>query len=134
MESFRPDIVIVELGTNDLSRFGPAAVGSNIEEFARNLHVNYGVKLVCVNQILYRAQSPQFNAKVRVLNRYLTAVLEQLPFVIFWRHRGFWNCSNNLCLDDGVHLNALGNYKLYRSLRGATLRALSLFRHLQPIP
>ena len=98
VESFRPDIVtvIVELGTTDLTRFGPAEVGSNLEEFARNLHANYGVKLVCVNQIFFRAQSPLFNAKVRVLNRYLNAVLEQLPFAIFWRHRGFWNCANNL--------------------------------------
>ena len=133
VESFRPDIIIVELGTNDLTRFGPAEVGSNLE-FARNHHANYGVKLVCVNHILFRAQSPLFNAKVRVLNRYLNAVLEQLPFAIFWCHRGFWNCANNFYLDDGVNLNALGNYKLYRSLWGGTLGVLSLFRHLQPIP
>ncbi len=68
IESFRPDIVIIELGTNDLTRYGPAKVGSDLEEFARNLHINYGVKLVCVNQILFRAHSPLFNAKVRVLN------------------------------------------------------------------
>lgn len=59
--SFRPNIVIIELGTNDLTRFGPAEVGSNLEEFARNLHANYGVK-----------------------------------------HRGFWNCANNLYLDTSM--------------------------------
>lgn len=128
--SFRPDIVILELGTNDLSRHEPALVGSMLEEFARVLHVDYGVKVVCVNQILLRDNSPVFNARARILNQYLKVVLEPLPFAFFWHHRGFWRCSHNLLSSDGVHLNALGHYKLYRSLRGATLKALSLFRNL----
>ena len=60
----------------------------------------------------FPSHSPLF--KVHVFNRYLNVLLElQLPFAIFWHHRGFWNYANNLYLDDGVHLNALGKYKLY---------------------
>ena len=69
VESFRPDIVIIELGTNNLSRSGPAEVGSLLEEFARILHVNYGVRIVAINQVIFRARSPTFNANVRILNR-----------------------------------------------------------------
>ena len=71
MESFRPDIVIFELGTKDLGKSRPEIVGSQLEEFARVLHVNFEVKIVCVNQIIFRDNRPDFNANVCLLNRYL---------------------------------------------------------------
>ena len=33
LETFKPDILLLEIGTNDLSRFKPETVGSSIEEF-----------------------------------------------------------------------------------------------------
>ena len=130
LRSFRQDIVILELGTNDLSSHEPAVVGSMLEKFACVFHVDYGVKVVCVNQILLRANSPDFNALMHLINHYLKVVLELLPFAFFWYYRGFWHCSHNLLSIDGMHLNALGHYKLYRSLRGTTLKELSLFHNL----
>ena len=130
VESFRPDIVVLELGTNDLTSCEPEVVGSMLEELVRVLHVDYGVKVVCVNQIIFRANSPVFNARVPILNRYLKVVLEPLPFAFFWHHRGFWRSARDLLHSDGIHLNSWGHFQLYRSMRGAILKALSLYRSL----
>lgn len=38
VESFKPQIVILELGTNDLSHLAPTTVGSSLEELTQVLH------------------------------------------------------------------------------------------------
>ena len=67
--SFGPDIVILQLSSNDLVTFSPLHVGSIIEDFVRLLHASYGVKLVCVCQTLRRDNAPVFNSKVGLLTR-----------------------------------------------------------------
>ena len=42
LHSFRPDIVIVQLGTNDLTSCPPLQVGSALEDFVHLLHDSYG--------------------------------------------------------------------------------------------
>ena len=120
--SFAPEIVIVQLGSNDLTSMSAAKTGSAIEDLARLLFECYGVKLVCVRQTIFRRDSPSFNKQVKLLTQYLKVVLEPLPYVIYWRHRGFWNCKTRFFARDGVHLNSLGQYKFFRSLRGAVLK------------
>ena len=69
-----------------------------------------------------------FNNKANTLSKYLRVVLESIPYACYWKHRGFWNSKSRFLHCDGVHLNNLGHFKLYRSLRGAILgcwRALS---------
>ena len=46
MQSVSPDIVIVQLGTNDLSFRAPLLVGSDPEELVRLVHASYGVQFV----------------------------------------------------------------------------------------
>ena len=48
VKSFAPHIVILQLGTNDLSRLDPLLVGSAIEDLVRTLHDSYSVRLVCM--------------------------------------------------------------------------------------
>ena len=123
-----PDIIILELGTNDLVKLSPQTVGSALESLVQDLYDTCSVKFVVVGQVLRRftEDSVNFNCKVGKLHQYLKVVLEQLPNCYYWRHRGFWNCKHNLYLSDGVHLNSLGNYKFVRSVRGAILKALKL--------
>ena len=59
-----------------------------------------------------------------ILNQYLGGVLEPIPNVFCWRHRGFDNPSVHPYLPDGGHVNSFGQYCLYRSYRGAILKAL----------
>jgi len=124
VKAFAPHIVILQLGTNDLSHLDPLVVGSEIEELVCHLYNSYNVKLVCVCQTLYRQTDSAFNTRVRALTKYLKVLLEPLPYCLFWGHRGFWNTKQRFFARDGVHLNKLGHYKFYRSLRGAVLKSL----------
>ena len=120
-----PDIVVLQLGTNDLSHLPAVNVGSAIEDLTLlPLHDSLNVKCVCVCQTIYRTGAPTFNKNVILLNQYLKVVLEPIPYAMFWSHKGFWRAKTNFMARDGIHLNRLGQYKLYRSLRGAVLRCL----------
>ena len=68
--SFDPDIVILQLGTNDLSRLDPLVVDSSIEELVTILYDTYNVKLICVCQTLL-GSDPVFNTRVRAFNQYV---------------------------------------------------------------
>ena len=127
-----PDIVIVQLGTNDLPFSTSLKVGSAIEDFVRLLHDSYGVKCVCVCQTIRRRSAKKFNEKVNTLTKYLRVVLEPIPYAFYWGHRGFWNAKANLLASDGVHLNSRGQFKLYRSLRGAVLKSLRFLAKSTP--
>ena len=124
VESFAPHIVILQLGTNDLASLSAVETGSAIEDLTRLLFESYGVQFICVCQTIYRENTPSFNTQVNILTRYLKGVLEPIPYVLYWRHRGFWNCKSSFLARDGIHLNKLGQYKFFRSLRGAVLRCL----------
>ena len=57
IESFGPEIVRMQLGSNDLTDSDPLHVGSAIADFAGLLHDTYGVKVICVCQTtIARAQ------------------------------------------------------------------------------
>ena len=123
-----PDIIVLELGSNDLTKLPGQTVGSELETLVRYLHDEFNVKSIAVFQVI-RRHSPEctaYNFKVTKLHLYLKAVLEPIPYCFYWRHRGFWNSRENIYLPDGVHLNDLGNLKLFRSIRGAVIKALGL--------
>ena len=107
--SFAPDIVILQLGTNDLSRLDALVVGSSIEELVTILHDTYNVKLICVCQTLL-GSDPVFNMRVRVFNKHVETFLDAFPHVFFWGHRGFRNSSQRFLARDGVHLNRQGPF------------------------
>lgn len=125
-----PDIVILEIGTNDLSRFPPEVVGSAIEELVQFLLEQFSVRVVGVCHVIPRgvsyANSSLFLERVLVLHKYLEVVLDSCSKVFCWRHREFSHPAKDFYLPDGVHLNPSGQYLLYRSYRGAILHALSL--------
>ena len=51
---YKPDIVILELGTNDLSTLRPEVVGSKIDDLAQVLRDQYKVRVVGVCQVVNR--------------------------------------------------------------------------------
>ena len=124
ISSWKPHAVILEIGTNDLADLGPEVVGSEIEELTKVLLGSFSVKVIGVCQVIPRFRAPFFNASARILNQYLTEVLEDNINVFCWEHSGFTEPSVSPYLADGVHLNSLGQYKLYRSYRGAILKAI----------
>ena len=125
IKSFKPDIVILHLGSNDLTSETALCVGSSIDDFVRLLHDLYHVQVIYVCQTIMRQGQSAFNHKAKLLTKYLRVVLEPVPYAYFWGHRGFWRPSKNVYVRDGVHLTVRGQEKFYRSLRGAILGALS---------
>ena len=77
------------------------------------------MRQICVCQTLNCENDAAFNTRVKFLTKYL-----KVPYCFFGGHRGFWNTSQRYFARDGVHLNKLGQYKYYRSLRGAVLKSL----------
>lgn len=125
---FTPDIVILEVSTNDLTRKRPETVGSEIEELTRILLDKCSVSVVGVCQVIPRADE-YFNIKAKLLNQYLKGVIDD-PRAFTWYHRGLCAPSNDILLEDGVHLSPKGQYALYRSYRGAILKSLRIFNEL----
>ena len=119
VSSLSPQVVILELGTNDLTRLRLEVAGSEIED-------TFSVRVIGVCKVLPRVRAPFLNGAASILNQYLCGILEPIPNVFCWRHRGFDNPSVHPYLPDGVHVNSFGQYCLYRSYRGAILKALRM--------
>ena len=117
VSALKPDVIILEIGTNDLVANRPEVVGSEIDDLVQLLLQLYSVRVIGV-------RAPFFNAAALILNHYLTDVLELCPNVFSWRHKGFSNPTVSPYLPDGVHLNPQGQYSLYQSYQGAILKAL----------
>ena len=125
VRSFRPVIVILEIGTNDLGHSKPEVVGSIIDDLVHLLLQLPYVQIVGVCLITHRAASPEFNRQAFILNHYLEVVLDGVPNVFCWSHKGFLQRVKSPLLPDGVHFNHRAQYTLYRSYRGAILKAIA---------
>ena len=118
-----PDILLLEIGTNDLGNIPPEIVGSNIYDLVEFAHSTLGVPMVGVSLViphrLHESGLPDsaFNSLAEKLNHYLSVVLDDMPFVFVWRHKELESLHRAVLLPDGVHLNQHGQYLLYWSCR-----------------
>lgn len=120
--------IIISLGTNDLDRgVSPAKVAQSLYALALSLQVTYNIRYVFVEQIINRdtVQYPAFQSRAETANTLLQELITKgnNPAIRFWRHFNFCNPKQRLLCEDGVHLNAVGMKKYWRSLRGAILFA-----------
>lgn len=76
-----PDIIILELGTNNLTQLSAVENGSAIEDLTRLLYESYNVQRICVCQTVYRENAPLFNRQVNILTKSLRVVLELTYFI-----------------------------------------------------
>lgn len=131
VQQYKPDILILELGTNDLALHAPEVVGSKIDDLVHLLRDKYRVRVVVVCQVINRnlphthLPDSEFNVKAALLRQYLSVVLAEEQGICVWEHREFFRPDRVLLSPDGVHCNAKGQYCLYRSYRGAILKALT---------
>ena len=87
VEYFKPHVVILKLGTNDLTYLDPTTVGSSLEDLTQVLHFRYGVQRIVVCQPIVRDKATEFNSQVTLLDMHLEIVIPLLPHAYFWKHR-----------------------------------------------
>jgi len=127
----RADVVILHIGGNDIcarSASSPIMVAMDVLRLARRL-LESGTKRVAVCQVCRRRSwrgltHEEGTARVIEINRYLEAFCRDSDGVFFWRHKRVWNSVHDVFRADGVHFNDVGNYRFYRSLRGAMMKAV----------
>ena len=104
-----PDIVILEIGTNDLLKLPPEKVGSAIEDLVRLFQSDFSVRTIGVCYVIphgnFFLHSMLFWRNATVLNQHVSVVLADLPNVFCWCHPEFNNSHKDFYLADGVHLN-----------------------------
>ena len=130
VEQIAPDVLILEIWTNDLVDTSPEVVGSEIESLVCLLVEFYKVHVVCVCHVITRGYScddaASFADRVEIPKQYLEVVLSPIPNVFCWAHRAFSHPGKDFYLPDGVHVYPAGQYHLYHSYRGAIFRAFCL--------
>ena len=132
VSTLKPDVIILENGTNDLVANRSRVVGSEIDDLVQLLLQSYSVQVIGVCELIPCVRAPFFNAAAPILNQYLHDVPELCPNVFSWHNSGFSNPTVSPYLQDGVHLHHRGQYSLYQSYWGAilkALRSLSFFQH-----
>ena len=127
-----PRVIILEIGTNDLSSQSPEVVIGELLDLVDFLQSVDSSTAVGVCKVLPRRHRstglPQedFNNRAATFNKMLEALFDDRQFVFVWRHLEMQSLSRRVLLPDGVHLNRHGQYCLYRSYRGAILKGVSL--------
>ena len=116
----RYDIAIFHLGGNDLdNETPPQAIGMQLYMLSKRV-VQSGVKLVVMGQVVMRQKwrhiSPEEGSKrVYEINYFWRVVAAR--YISTWKHRRMWQSQSNLFRKDGVHFNAFGNFRFFRSMR-----------------
>ena len=127
-----PRVIILEIGTNDLSSRSPEVVIGDLLDLAELLQSVDSSTVVGVCKVLpQRHRSTglpheEFNIKAATFNRMLDALFDDRPSVFVWGHFEIQSLTRRVLLPDGMHLNCHGQYCLYRSYRGAILKGVSL--------
>ena len=117
-----PDIMILEMGSNDLCDVtcDTETVALSIEALVELMHAHLQVKFIMVCEIIPREKPPflSYNERVADVNNLLKTSLVSKPFAGFWHHHGLSNPTVDIYAPDGIHLHSLGNKVLYCSYRG----------------
>ncbi len=127
-----PDFVVLQCGTNALcSCRSPLSLVHALLNTASRIRIASGAETIFVCQLLHRSKvgkkyirSPEelvlFNKNVDQANYFLRNLSPEHIGVKYWKHKGLSKSSDTLC-SDGVHLSSRGQFKYYKSLRGAIL-------------
>ena len=142
VKDFEPDIVILQIGTNDLAdpKCTHDMLVSARKDLVDTLLYTYHVRYVAVLQILHRFPSTvptknkvdivSFNEKVDLSNDLLSKELLLIDHCRFWRHKGFWGEQQSQTIaPDGVRLsNPFGQKRYFYSLRAVIVSIIKELR------
>lgn len=123
--TFKPTILILEIGTNDLTNpnTNVTTLAFAIFHLVQFIHHVFHVPYIIISQILQRARPPRgmcpFNARTAHLNRILSRLCKTVPYAVLWFHTRLRRAPYPIFLPDGAHLNQSGNHLLYHSYHKA---------------
>ena len=136
---FEPDLVILDIGTNDLSSSPPEKVANDSVSLVNSLLCTTYVKKVFVLQVLhrfnptvpvrYKVDIDIFNPNVNQCNDLLATKLKDRNDCQLWWHKGFWGPYQHLTIaPDGVHLSdPYDQRKYFYSLRSIVVSYLKAY-------
>ena len=128
------DIAIVQIGSNDITPdTSPVNLASSIVDFATYLIQTKQIKIVYICQIFQRQQPRYMRPEVYEVictctNNHIELMLKAHTHIRHWAHKRIFHSPLQLFLRDGVHLNAAGTKKFYKSLRQAIIFAVEDFK------
>ena len=128
--AYQPDVVILSLGGNDLDKryANTEAVTANLQLLMMEL-LAIGAQRVAVCQLVRRRKWHNFSydvgcARVQQVNEWVAEFCKRTEGVFYWRHKRIWNSTRDMFRSDGVHMSDIGNYRLFRSIRGVIIKAV----------
>jgi len=135
---FHSDVVILDIGTNDLTnnRITAQSLALQVFNTARRLTRYVGVKHVIILEVLPRTTWGKHGAPISFSSKvsHYNSMLKNLVFqyketvpVTFWFHKGIASKIENY-ISDGVHLNSSGLQKYIKSVRRAILKTSRVVR------
>lgn len=132
IKSFKPTVVILMIGSNDLcnSNMSPELLAGNLIAFAGRLKSKKSVNRVIFAPILPRSRIPfnGYNKAVHQCNRNLRKLVQTKShlsnFISFIRFKGFMRLPMEEFYVDRIHLSPWGNKILYRNMRSEIIKAL----------
>jgi lysophospholipase L1-like esterase len=145
LKTLCPDVVLLDIGGNDLDN-GQRPVSelvNQLAEFCKILKQTCGVKVVVVMEVPFRrricrgkwANVEALNTAISEFNRacrsFCGARGNRESYTRFCHHVGMVVDWAKYIHQDGVHLNALGMLKYYKSVRSTVIRSAGLARRLQ---
>ena len=71
VSALNPDVIILQIGPNDLVANRPEVVGSEIDDLVQLLLQSYSVRISSVCEVIPRVRAPFFNVAAPILNQYL---------------------------------------------------------------
>lgn len=132
IRSFRPKIIIVQLGGNALCipNTRPEVFACELKEWMETSMGHHGhIKHAFICELFVRRTTRGVNvhtyeSRRTIVNKMLKALIDTEENMTFWRHLRLMNSPLDVLDKDGVHLTSLGTKKFYRSLRLALLHAI----------
>ncbi len=139
VDRISPNIVLIEIGSNDLDNgnIPTSTLLHNLSNFALALKNACGVSVVAIMEVFFRAKvcrgnwtsTDALNGAIHDFNARCKDMSSYAPF-LYWHHVGLVSNWCQYICPDGVHLNNLGLYKFYKSVRSAIITFSSLAKSL----
>lgn len=137
IRSLRPDVLLLDIGSNDLSysSLSPTTFVDELERYVSHLLAVTSVREVVIFQVFYRASGYQprrhqrerreYNAAVDEANELLHLMCKKRSNLHVFRLQGMRGNAESYLLHDGVHLNQQGQEKHKWHYRRAIIGAVS---------